>query len=205
MTAVLDFEEFVQSSYVPMVAKALVLCGSRPDAEDAVQDAYLEAFRRWDRISGYESVEGWIYRVVSQRLWRRSAVASRAAALVTEPVHQPGVESVLDVLDALAALPPAQRVVVVLCCLRGQPQDEVAELLGIRRGTVAAHLFKARAKLRELLADERTRPVGADGQLLPVSTEWLAVVLGRAERMLVALIGPVDPSDLPALPRQGDR
>lgn len=61
------------------------------------------------------------------------------------------------VLAALAELTDAQRAVVVLCCLEGRPQAEVARLLHITRGTVAAHLFNAR---RALAARLGRLPVG---------------------------------------------
>ncbi|GAA4678920.1 hypothetical protein GCM10023347_36780 [Streptomyces chumphonensis] len=153
------FEVFFTRTFTGMFARALLLCGHRQDAEDAVQEAYAEAYRRWERLSGYDAPDAWVYRVVRQRLWatgRRDARMRGADAGVAdlELPAPAGVEETAEaraVLAALALLPRRQRTVLVLHCLHGLSQEAVAEELGLSRGGVAASVFKARRRLEKLL------------------------------------------------------
>jgi RNA polymerase sigma-70 factor (ECF subfamily) len=149
------FAAFFGSTVSGMLARALLLCGHRPDAEDAVSEAYCEALARWDRVGGYDSPEGWVYRVMCQRLWKSARRQARQVPVGLEvpvPAHV-GPEraaEVREVLGALAGLPPRQYLVMVLN-LEGRSQAEIAAALRIRTGTVGAHLFRARRALEQML------------------------------------------------------
>ncbi|MEE1928242.1 sigma-70 family RNA polymerase sigma factor [Streptomyces sp. TRM 70351] len=157
-----EFDAFFARSFSGMLARALLLCGHRQDAEDAVQEAYAEAFRRWERLRGYEAPDAWVYRVVRQRLWAAGRRNARARAAGLDGFPQPvvaGVEQTAEaraVLAALALLPRRQRTVLVMHCLHGMPQEAIARELGLSRGGVAASLFKARRTLEKRL-DARER------------------------------------------------
>lgn len=69
-----DFRTFFERSCPGMLARALLIAGDRQDAEDAVQQAYVEALRWWERVGRYDSPDAWVYKIVKQRLW---AVARR--------------------------------------------------------------------------------------------------------------------------------
>ncbi|GAA2455940.1 RNA polymerase sigma factor [Streptomyces macrosporus] len=170
-----EFEVFFARSFPGMLARALLLCGHRQDAEDAVQEAYAEAFRRWDRIAGYEAPDAWVYRVVRQRLWAAGRRGARTRTGALDDLPHPvvaGVEQTAHaraVLDALALLPRRQRTVLVLHCLHGMSQDAVAQELGLSRGGVAASLFKARRTLEKVLdmrGREADRPSGRAEELV---------------------------------------
>ena len=64
-----EFHTFFECSCPGMLARALLLAGHRQDAEDAVQQAYVEALRRWERVGRYDSPDAWVYKIVKQRLW----------------------------------------------------------------------------------------------------------------------------------------
>ncbi|PPK63691.1 sigma-70 family RNA polymerase sigma factor [Actinokineospora auranticolor] len=157
-----SFEEFFVESLPRVLARALVISVNRHDAEDAVQDAYAQALLRWGRLSGYDEPEAWLHRVVRQRLWKTSARWRRLSldtvelrawrATSGDPEQAVLVEAVLA---AVAALPARQRQLVVMQCLHGMSQREIAEELGIRPGTVAAAVFNARKSLRESLGTVR--------------------------------------------------
>ncbi|MEU6375310.1 sigma-70 family RNA polymerase sigma factor [Streptomyces sp. NPDC046909] len=151
-----DFETFFATAYTRVLAQAIMLCGSREDAEDATQEAFLEAYRAWDRITGYDLPEAWVYRVAGQRLWkthRRRRTGQERLPDVPVPVQAGPEQSAeaREVLRLLAALPSRQRITMVLFCLHGWSQGEIAKALRMTRGGVAANVSKARQTLKEAL------------------------------------------------------
>lgn len=149
----MDFDTFFAGSWTDMLARALVLANSRHDAEDAVQEAYAEALRGWDRVSGYDNPGAWVYRIVRQRLWksarrwRRIGPVDLLATWQTDEGDPVRFVEAAAALTALAALPARQRMVMVMYCLHQLEQQQIADELGLSRGTVAATIFKARRKL----------------------------------------------------------
>jgi len=153
-----SFDAFFEATFPRMLARAIILCGHRQDAEDALADAYLSAFESWSRI---DRPEGWVYGVLVRRNWRLAehrravqptdldTVRSLRGAAVSGPEETASAQAILT---AMAALPPRQRIVLVMQCIEGYSQDEIRRILGIRsRSTVAAHLFKARRALEKAL------------------------------------------------------
>ncbi|MFK0279783.1 RNA polymerase sigma factor [Streptomyces sp. NPDC090499] len=151
-----DFEDFFACAYERVLAQVIMLCGSREDAEDVTQEAFLEAYRAWDRIAGYDLPEAWVYRVSVQRLWkthRRRRTGQDRLPDLPVPVQAGPEQSAeaREVLRLLAGLPPRQRVTMVLFCLHGWSQSEIAKTLRMTRGGVAANVSKARRTLKEAL------------------------------------------------------
>jgi RNA polymerase sigma-70 factor (ECF subfamily) len=176
---VADFESFFTCTFPAMLARAIMLCGHRQDAEDAVQEAYAEAVLRWDRVGGYDSAEAWVYKVMTQRLWNRRRRWQRALDAARDmpvpPQSSPEqAAETREVLRLLACLPPAQRMTMVLHCLYGLPQDEIARELGVRRGTVAASIHEGRRKLQQMLGITPPARHGAQEELMAASRRTLA-------------------------------
>ena len=149
------------------VARAIVL--SHEDAEDAVQDGFLHAYRALDRFIPDQSFGAWLNRIVSNAaldLVRRRKVreAEPLPDAVALPFRDPSVAGELrDRLgDALTRLTPRQRVVIVMHDVEGFTHEEIAERLGITSGGSKSQLFKARAKLRTLLAHLVDTPMRKD-------------------------------------------
>jgi len=167
----IDFEVFFHTTYAGMRARAIVLCGHWYDAEDAVAEAYTQAFVRWDKLSQYESPEGWVFRVMQQRLWKSARRQARESPTLDVPVPPHAspeqVAEVHEVLRALAALPRRQRIVMGLHS-QGTPNEEIATALSVSEATVRTYLFRAREKLRGLL--ERTPASDAGEALVPSSS-----------------------------------
>lgn len=148
----LDFATFYQSTYAPAVRLGYVLTGRRDVAEEIVQEAFVTAHRRWDRISGYDSPAAWLRRVVVNRC--TSVVRRRVteARLVTRLGRERGVsfqEAEIDynVWAAVRALPRRQAEVIALMFVEDRSVAEVAEILGCGESTVATHLRRGRLAL----------------------------------------------------------
>jgi RNA polymerase sigma-70 factor (sigma-E family) len=137
--------------------------GSRADAEEVAQDAYVKLLGRWDRIRRYDDPEAWVRAVAVRTLvsrLRRQQVAARASAKLlgrTGEVRGPDGDA-LDVSAALARITPAQRAVVVLHHVMDLPIEQVADELGIPPGTVKSRLARARLALAPLLAVQEEVP-----------------------------------------------
>jgi len=128
-------------------------------AADAVQDAFLSAYRRADSFGGRSAVTTWLHRIVVNacldRLRRRrpeSELPDEHSAVLTERHDRQGqVETCLDVQEALSALPEAQRLAVVLVDMHGYSIAEAAQMLGVAEGTVKSRCHRGRKALVPLL------------------------------------------------------
>ncbi len=131
-----------------MVRVAFLLVGSEPIAEEIVQDAFAQVYVRWARI---ENPGGFLRRCVvngAHSSLRRRSLESRRSVLFVDEGTAPAAR---ELLDALAALPVRWRGVVVLRFYEGMSQEEIAEALDLRLGTVKSSLHRGLAKLREAL------------------------------------------------------
>ena len=149
---------------------------NRPDAEEAVQAAYLSAFANIASFEGRSSLSTWLTRiVVNEALGRRRVEQRRRRHLEQEGVavlddyrdalmrgsdaEMPDVaaarEQVRKLLEqAVAALPDTFRAVFVLREIEGMSSEETAESLGLPVATVKTRLFRSRRRLQEMLAPE---------------------------------------------------
>jgi RNA polymerase sigma-70 factor (sigma-E family) len=158
--AVDDFDAWVASRGPGLLRLAYVLTGNRDDAEDAVQDALSQALPRWSRISQVGDPDAYVRRMVVNAhtsWWRRfrrreSPVEEvRSTAAVGGP--DPGEHD--RVWRACLALPEAQRTAVVLRYYEQLEYAEIAELTGVREGSVRSRVSRGLAALRVVLEEER--------------------------------------------------
>jgi RNA polymerase sigma factor (sigma-70 family) len=160
---VLSFSEFYESQYAAVVRLAVALVGRWDLAEELVQDAFVTLHARWDRVSLYESPEGWLRRVVLNRslsALRRRAVEvrllGRLARQRERPVELPASES--EIWRAVAALPRRQAQVVALMFVDDLTVGEIASVLECDENTVRTHLRRARHSLASRLSLEEEGP-----------------------------------------------
>jgi len=147
-----NWERLYRQSY-PSVYRALVATLLDADlASDSLQDAFVAGLRR--PPTNDVNVAGWLFRVAvrkagrSRRRWRWLPL--EAAANVTAEGSQ--IEALLERLSVgqlLRLLTARQRSIVVAYFYLDQTQEQIAELLGIRRGTVAATISQALTRMRK--------------------------------------------------------
>jgi RNA polymerase sigma-70 factor (ECF subfamily) len=142
------------------VARAIVV--NHEDAEDAVQEAFLHAYRALDRFLPDQAFGAWLHRIVANAaldITRRRKVrdADELPETVASPFRDPAEGSELRqrLTDALAVLPERQRSVIVLHDVEGFKHSEIGELLGIPEGTARSDLHYARSQLRGILGSVR--------------------------------------------------
>ena len=144
-----------------LVGLLTAIGGSRADAEEVAQDAFVRLLENWGRVRNYADPEAWL-RTVAVRLLvsreRRRQVAARGLAVLGRraatamPAAGPGQDIELE--EALAGLPVDQRAVLVLHHLHDLSVAEVAGLLHVPTGTVKSRLSRARAALAPLLGED---------------------------------------------------
>ncbi|GGR69724.1 DNA-directed RNA polymerase sigma-70 factor [Streptomyces roseolus] len=157
------FEVLVHRHAPAMLQLAERLMGSRAEAEDAVQDAFLSAWRSLPEYRGEAAFGTWLYRIVTNRCLnllraRRPATDLDAVAEPAAPEHQSSpvraAEShaaVRDLVQAMGNLSAEQKVCWVLREIEGQPYETIAQAVGIRPEAVRARVFRARRMLTEAM------------------------------------------------------
>ncbi|MFE7511607.1 RNA polymerase sigma factor [Streptomyces sp. NPDC057540] len=158
------FEVLVHRHSLPMIQLATRLLGNRAEAEDAVQDAFVSAWRSLPEYRGEAGFGTWLHRIVTNRCLnllraRRPAADLDAVAEPAAPEHQSSparaAEShaaVRDLARAMRSLSAEQRVCWVLREIEAQPYDTIARTVGISPEAVRARVFRARRMLTEAMA-----------------------------------------------------
>lgn len=144
-------------------ALAYRLLGDRDRMDDALQDAYVKAYRTLPRFRGEARVGTWLYRIVYNtcldELGRgRRVVQLPLAELAEQPSPRPDPADVVvhrgDLSRALAGLEPEDRAAVLLVDAQGFSYDEAGAVLEVPAGTIASRLNRARAALRTSLGGD---------------------------------------------------
>lgn len=155
------FERLYRQHVGPVHALCLRLTGGRRDrAEDAVQEAFVAAWRALPRFEQRSRFSTWLHRIaVNAVLGRQRGLAARLEVASDEPMETLDGRSVddtptLGVEEAIAGLPDGARHVLVLVGLYGFSHEEAASELGIAVGTSKAQLHRARHLLAERLGLE---------------------------------------------------
>ena len=140
-----------------MVQLVYALSGSRMAAEDIAQEAFLRAYRDWERVGSYEHQAAWVRRVATNLATsglRRRLLEARALARLAgrrEPALEPLPAEEADFGRALRALPRRQAQAVALFYVEDLSVQQIAVVLDCAEGTVKAHLAKARHSLAKRL------------------------------------------------------
>jgi RNA polymerase sigma-70 factor (ECF subfamily) len=162
---------------------------SRSDAEDATQDTFLHLARHAARFRGDSKLSTFVYRIAvnaCRDLQRRQARRPQTPVADIEVArrsddHEPDAapdellarETAMRVEQAMDALDPLSRTLLILCAIQGTTYPEAAHILDLPVGTIKSRVFRARARLAQLLEDEdalpprgpaRPRPDGVHGE-----------------------------------------
>jgi RNA polymerase sigma-70 factor (ECF subfamily) len=149
-----DFATCVDRYYPGLVRRLTLVLHDGEEAKDVAQEAYLRAFRAWDRFDGTD-VRAWLrtvaLRLAFNTLRRRSLWSRFVSSRQTDASWVPPER--LPLWEALASLRPRVRAALLLNVLDGYTQAEIARMLDVPPGTVASWIASGKARLREDLSD----------------------------------------------------
>jgi RNA polymerase sigma-70 factor (sigma-E family) len=154
------FEEFAAARLPALLRYAILLSGDRHEAHDIVQEVLTRALVKWDRITKIDEPYAYVRRMVTNEFLslRRRRVRTVPLEAGREPPAATGPEPGADheLWSLLARLPRQQRAVLVLRYYEDLTDDEIAETLHCRAGTVRGYASRALAVLRIEIADADT-------------------------------------------------
>ena len=160
-----EFSAFVAERTHALFRVAYALTGNQHAAEDLLQTALAKTYAKWSRIS--IDAESYVKRILYRdcvSLWRwRSRRPETSMPFPPDIPHGDSADATvlkLVLRDALLALPPRQRAVIVLRYLDDLGEREVAEILGCSPGTVASQASRALSKLRRTVGHQMFYDVG---------------------------------------------
>jgi RNA polymerase sigma-70 factor (ECF subfamily) len=175
------FRELVERHQRRAFAIALGLVRDENDAREIVQEAFLRVYRGLDAFHGGSSFFTWLYRIVTNLsidLMRKPArreleldetreirdeldipLLSRVDGADPQDVVRRS-EIAERIGNALDALPPYHRGVILMREVEGMSYEEMAEAMGVSKGTIMSRLFHARQKLQRALADCYSEQIG---------------------------------------------
>ena len=176
------FRELVDRHQRRAFAIAVGLLRDEQDAREVVQEAFLRVYRGLSTFHGGSSFFTWLYRIVTnlsidliRKPARREAELDEAREIRDE-AHIPLLaridgadpadvvrrgEIAARIREALDALPSYHRGVILMREIEGMSYEEMAEAMGVSKGTIMSRLFHARQKLQRALADCYLEQIGA--------------------------------------------
>ncbi|MEU6972949.1 sigma-70 family RNA polymerase sigma factor [Kitasatospora aureofaciens] len=155
----LEFEAFFLTNQLRMLKYAVSSGLDRSTAEEAVSDAFVALYTRWDHVLTLTNPVAYLYATVRhsvidhfRRQRREQLLRARTEETAeSEPIEEPD-HSRIELLQLIDRLPLRQREIVTLL-VAGLDYQEIADMLAIKLSTVRVHLHAARRRLAALLAE----------------------------------------------------
>jgi len=172
-----EFSDIVETYSDSAYQIAFRMLHNAADAEDAVQEAFISAYRAFSKFKGQSKVTTWLYRIVVNACLMKIRKEKSRANLLTETGYDDAVvrdwrndpekaainSELRDVLyRGLDRLCPDSRAVIVLRDVQGFSSQEAAEVLNITVASLKSRLHRARVLLRECLEGYLNRPIGSE-------------------------------------------
>jgi len=146
------FEDFFRERYGQLFAALCLTTGSRQEAEEISQEAFVRVLERWDHVAELENPGGYLFATAMngfRKRYRRARLLERLPLLGRESDDAFELIDDRDVLvRALRDLTPRQRAAVVLTVMFDYPSEDAGRVMGISDSTVRVLAKRARAELR---------------------------------------------------------
>jgi RNA polymerase sigma-70 factor, ECF subfamily len=133
------------------------IVGSHELAREVVQEAFARALRERRRFRGEGTLEAWVWKIAVNVARKQRRGLAREGSLAAEPSAN-AVSADPVVREAVLALAPRRRLVIFLRYFADLSYREIAEIVGVSEGTVAATISQAHRELARRLEREEVRP-----------------------------------------------
>ena len=169
-----DFEEAALPHLDDLYRAASHIIGNRTEAEDLVQETYLQAWKSFDRFEMGTNCRAWLFKILfhviqhHRRKWFRIKLTGEGDEIFEQTlVYEPPVPQDLtdeEILESFQKIPQQYREVVLLSDVYDFTYKEIGETLGIPQGTVMSRLSRGRRQLRAQLTKSAPSDVSSQAQ-----------------------------------------
>jgi len=161
------FEEIMLATERRVASIAWHILGDAEEVKEALQETFLRVFRHLGRYDEQRDFFGWMYRITvnvcrdlqgRRRRWRFFAPIEEASAVAAPLSADSDVlrkDDVAQLMRAIDALPPKERLAIILRDIEEIPTEAVAEILGSSAATVRVQISNARAKIRKWIEGQQ--------------------------------------------------
>ncbi|MDI2128851.1 SigE family RNA polymerase sigma factor [Yinghuangia seranimata] len=152
-----DFETYARARQQQLYRTAFLLCGNADRAQDLTQTTLAKLFQYWRKASRATNIDAYAKTVLTRTFLAEQRSSRRERELhtpITPPVGPDRPDLRVTLVEALAALSPKARAMVVLRYWEDQPIEAVAASMNCRPGTVKSTCTRALRQLRELLGED---------------------------------------------------
>jgi RNA polymerase sigma-70 factor (ECF subfamily) len=159
-----DYKKIMDMHSAPAMAMAMNILGNRDDAEDACQEAFIQAYLNLARFDLNKSFKNWLYAILYRRCLDQLRRRRRSFVLINKVQREypqvraadPDQSSRASGLPSrlLQFLKPNERTVLCLWAHEGYTSQEISEVLRCSASTARVYLFQARKKIKKLLEKE---------------------------------------------------
>jgi RNA polymerase sigma factor (sigma-70 family) len=147
-----SFEVFYDAERRTLFRRLWLVTGNRAEAEELMQDAFLQVWERWERVAAMDDPVGYLYRTAMnlfRKRHRRAVLAiRRSVGLAPSRDDFAEADDRDTVRRVLATLPPRQRAALVLTEMLGFSAEEAGRALGVQASTVRSLSHQGRASFR---------------------------------------------------------
>ena len=147
----------LHSRYAPMVHAIVLSRAPTEEADDLVQEVFVEAIEGLDKLRRDRSFGPWIARIARNRTARLLERRLNLVALPTNlPARSAPTVEAMEVLEKIRQLPETYRETLLMRLVEGMTGPEIAEKTGMKPGSVRVNLHRGMQMLRDLLGARRT-------------------------------------------------
>ena len=151
--------------YKAMYNTSLRIVNDTSEAEDIMQESFLDAFRRLDSYTGEGSFGSWLKKIVINKSLdairkNRESVSIEEGSLDFPEINEENIDEelqyrVAEVKEAITKLPEEHRIVLSLFLLEGYDHEEISEILNISNNTSRTRFVRAKQKLQKILKEKK--------------------------------------------------
>jgi DNA-directed RNA polymerase specialized sigma24 family protein len=153
-----SFEIFVTKSQTRLFGSLCLMTGSRHEAEEIAQEAYVRVLERWGHVQRLDDPTGYLFvtalNVFRKRLRRAGVALRRSIGMAPSQDAFGAVEDRAVVLGALAQLPLDQRAALVVTALLGSSSEEAGRMLAARPSTIRARATSPKSSSAQHAGDQ---------------------------------------------------